>query len=161
MILFIWNWMENFLIWKRIRGHFPSTWILSNFPSIRQSSPALPVSIKTAKRDWTTFSFSFNSNVPKLFLLFPTQKMIRGRIIERLTKKIYWWSWKAKSLTLSNTDHVMSGNYSVYGFEIRLSRSLGSFILSIYLPSAMFVMMSWVSFFVPPVRIRWPGLDII
>lgn len=43
-----------------------------------------------------------------------------------------------------------SSNYSVYGFEIRLSRSLGSFILSIYLPSAMFVMMSWVSFFVPP-----------
>eukprot|EP00090_Calanus_glacialis_P009961 TRINITY_DN18345_c0_g1_i1.p1 TRINITY_DN18345_c0_g1~~TRINITY_DN18345_c0_g1_i1.p1 ORF type:complete len:466 (-),score=107.54 TRINITY_DN18345_c0_g1_i1:448-1845(-) len=43
-----------------------------------------------------------------------------------------------------------SSNYSVYGFEIRLSRSLGPFILSIYLPSAMFVMMSWVSFFVPP-----------
>ena len=44
------------------------------------------------------------------------------------------------------------GNYSVYGFEIQLTRSLGPFILSIYLPSAMFVMMSWVSFFVPPVR---------
>jgi len=43
-----------------------------------------------------------------------------------------------------------SSNYSVYGFEIRLTRSLGPFILSIYLPSAMFVMMSWVSFFVPP-----------
>jgi len=43
-----------------------------------------------------------------------------------------------------------SSNYSAYGFEIRLSRSLGPFILSIYLPSAMFVMMSWVSFFVPP-----------
>merc|ERR1719474_2248757 len=43
-----------------------------------------------------------------------------------------------------------SSNYSVYGFEILLSRSLGPFILSVYLPSAMFVMMSWVSFYVPP-----------
>ena len=44
-----------------------------------------------------------------------------------------------------------AGNYSVYGFEVRISRSLGPYILSVYLPSAMFVMMSWVSFFVPPV----------
>jgi len=43
-----------------------------------------------------------------------------------------------------------SSNYSVYGFEMQLSRSLGPFILSIYLPSAMFVSMSWVAFFVPP-----------
>merc|ERR1719460_2132230 len=43
-----------------------------------------------------------------------------------------------------------SSNYSVYGFQIKLSRSLGPFLLSVYLPSAMFVMMSWVSFFIPP-----------
>jgi len=43
-----------------------------------------------------------------------------------------------------------SSNYSAYGFQILLSRSLGPYILSVYLPSAMFVMMSWVSFFVPP-----------
>jgi hypothetical protein len=48
---------------------------------------------------------------------------------------------------------VCIGNYSVYGFEINLSRSLGPFILSVYLPSAMFVMMSWVSFFIPPVSL--------
>ena len=45
---------------------------------------------------------------------------------------------------------IFAGNYSVYGFEMQLSRSLGPFILSIYLPSAMFVTMSWVAFFVPP-----------
>ena len=48
---------------------------------------------------------------------------------------------------------LLSGNYSVYGFEIKLTRSIGPFILSVYLPSAMFVTMSWVSFFIPPVRI--------
>ena len=46
--------------------------------------------------------------------------------------------------------NILAGNYSVYGFEMQLSRSLGPFILSIYLPSAMFVTMSWVAFFVPP-----------
>jgi len=43
-----------------------------------------------------------------------------------------------------------SSNYSVYGFEIKLTRSIGPFILSVYLPSAMFVTMSWVSFVIPP-----------
>ena len=43
-----------------------------------------------------------------------------------------------------------AGNYSVYGMQIVLSRSLGPFILSVYLPSGMFVVMSWVSFFIPP-----------
>ena len=59
---------------------------------------------------------------------------------------------------------LLSGNYSVYGFEIKLTRSIGPFILSVYLPSAMFVTMSWVSFFIPPVRegfiifsINWRG----
>ena len=42
------------------------------------------------------------------------------------------------------------GNYSVYGMQIVLKRSLGPFILSVYLPSGMFVVMSWVSFFIPP-----------
>ena len=35
--------------------------------------------------------------------------------------------------------NYISGNYSAYGFEMHLSRSLGPFILSIYLPSAMWV----------------------
>lgn len=52
------------------------------------------------------------------------------------------------------TDRTMfsgsSSNYSAYGFDIRVSRSIGPFILSIYLPSAMFVTMSWLSFFIPP-----------
>jgi len=43
-----------------------------------------------------------------------------------------------------------SRNFSVYGMELILRRSLSPFILSIYLPSSMFVAMSWVSFFIPP-----------
>merc|ERR1719397_1026568 len=56
-------------------------------------------------------------------------------------------------LPLPETKRIVIGsssNYSAYGFEILLSRSLGPFLLSVYLPSGMFVVMSWVSFFVPP-----------
>merc|ERR1719397_1492841 len=56
-------------------------------------------------------------------------------------------------LPLPETKRIVIGsssNYSAYGFEILLSRSLGPFILSVYLPSGMFVIMSWVSFFIPP-----------
>ena len=53
---------------------------------------------------------------------------------------------------LKNKTDVL-GNYSMYGFEMKLTRSMGPFILSVYLPSAMFVTMSWVSFYIPPVKI--------
>ena len=36
-------------------------------------------------------------------------------------------------------------NYSIYGVEIELTRVLSPYLLSVYLPSAMFVSMSWVS----------------
>ena len=71
-----------------------------------------------------------------------------------------------KKLYSHNLLLFYQGNYSAYGFEILLSRSLGPFILSVYLPSAMFVMMSWVSFFVPPVSFAsiwirfWPSFNI-
>ena len=35
-------------------------------------------------------------------------------------------------------------NYSIYGVEIELTRVLSPYLLSVYLPSAMFVSMSWV-----------------
>jgi hypothetical protein len=46
------------------------------------------------------------------------------------------------------------GNYSVYGLEIVISRHLIPFILSVYLPTAMFVVMSWVRYFSNTVNLR-------
>ena len=40
---------------------------------------------------------------------------------------------------------IFPENYSIYGVEIVLTRVLSPYILSVYLPSAMFVVMSWVS----------------
>ena len=42
-----------------------------------------------------------------------------------------------------------SGNYSVAGFWIKLERKIISHILQIIMPSAMFVVVSWISFLMP------------
>ena len=44
---------------------------------------------------------------------------------------------------------ILSGNYSVYGMEIKLSRCVSPYLLNVYLPTAIFVVMSWVSFLIP------------
>ncbi|XP_040564391.1 gamma-aminobutyric acid receptor subunit pi [Lepeophtheirus salmonis] len=42
-----------------------------------------------------------------------------------------------------------SSNYSVYGLQIRLTRCVSPYLLNVYLPTAVFVVMSWVSFLIP------------
>ena len=44
----------------------------------------------------------------------------------------------------------ISGNYSVAGFELTLRRKVSHYIITYYLPSGMFVIVSWISFLVPP-----------
>ena len=49
--------------------------------------------------------------------------------------KLMWWYYL--------------GNYSVYGLAIHLSRCVSPYLLNVYLPTAIFVVMSWVSFLIP------------
>ena len=42
-----------------------------------------------------------------------------------------------------------SGNYSVTGFWIVLERKMTSHLLQMIMPSAMFVIVSWISFLMP------------
>ena len=42
------------------------------------------------------------------------------------------------------------GNYSVAGFQLTLTRKMMHYIITCYLPSGMFVVVSWISFLVPP-----------
>lgn len=37
----------------------------------------------------------------------------------------------------------IAGNYSVYGLAIHLSRCVSPYLLNVYLPTAIFVVMSW------------------
>ena len=42
------------------------------------------------------------------------------------------------------------GNYSVCGFKVELRRRSFKFIFNNYIPCALFVLVSWVSFLIPP-----------
>ena len=44
----------------------------------------------------------------------------------------------------------ISGNYSVSGFELKLTRKMAFYIITYYFPTGMFVIVSWISFLVPP-----------
>jgi hypothetical protein len=49
-------------------------------------------------------------------------------------------------LFTSMYNYIFLGNYSVYGMEIKLSRCVSPYLLNVYLPTAIFVVMSWVRY---------------
>jgi len=55
---------------------------------------------------------------------------------------------------LSHKDKMFNGgalgNYSLAGFEMILERHVMSYIITYYLPSGLFVVVSWISFLIPP-----------
>ena len=55
-----------------------------------------------------------------------------------------------RSVMTKYTQLFFSGNYSVAGFELTLRRKVSHYIITYYLPSGMFVIVSWISFLVPP-----------
>ena len=42
-----------------------------------------------------------------------------------------------------------TGNYSVAGFEMVLNRKVAHYMITYYLPSSLFVVVSWASFLIP------------
>jgi len=49
-----------------------------------------------------------------------------------------------------HTVNIPSGVYSACGFQVKLQRKQMQYVVQVYLPSAMFVIVSWVSFLVKP-----------
>ena len=45
---------------------------------------------------------------------------------------------------------ALTGDYSVAQFELTLKRKMSHYIITCYLPSGMFVLVSWISFLMPP-----------
>lgn len=44
---------------------------------------------------------------------------------------------------------LLLGNYSVTGFEMILKRRMSHYMITYYLPSSLFVVVSWTSFLIP------------
>ena len=61
------------------------------------------------------------------------------------------YSVKIRELPEEKQNYVaITGNYSVAGFEMTLKRKVSHYIITCYLPSGMFVIVSWISFLIPP-----------
>merc|ERR1719350_2563500 len=46
-------------------------------------------------------------------------------------------------------DYGAMGNFSLSGFEMVLTRYVSTYIITYYLPSGLFVIVSWISFLIP------------
>ena len=55
---------------------------------------------------------------------------------EKLNKVSHWYSW--------------NNSVSTVGFKLRIERNYAKYVLSYYLPSFLIVILSWVSFAIPP-----------
>ena len=66
-------------------------------------------------------------------------------------RSILDYSVEINKLPESKQNYVaITGNYSVAGFELILRRKVSHYIITCYLPSGMFVIVSWISFLIPP-----------
>ena len=66
-------------------------------------------------------------------------------------KSILDYQIQIKDLKPEETHYMALGmNYSVAGFEMILQRKMSFYIVTYYLPSGLFVVVSWISFLVNP-----------
>ena len=60
-------------------------------------------------------------------------------------------SFPIRDLNPADSHYMALGmNYSVAGFEMVLTRKISFYVVTYYLPSGLFVVVSWVSFLIPP-----------
>ena len=66
-------------------------------------------------------------------------------------KSILDYDIDIKELAPDETHYVaLNMNYSVAGFEMTLTRKMSFYVITYYLPSGLFVLVSWISFLVNP-----------
>lgn len=63
--------------------------------------------------------------------------------------KLLWINVNVEYLCVLTTQVTFSDNYSMYSLEIHLTRFVSPYLLNVYLPTGIFVLMSWISFFIP------------
>jgi len=70
---------------------------------------------------------------------------------ESQIRSVLDYAVEIRKLPPSKQNYVaITGNYSVAGFELTLKRKVSHYIITCYLPSGMFVIVSWISFLIPP-----------
>ena len=81
---------------------------------------------------------------------------------DTIIKSILDYRIHFKALRPEDTHYMAIGmNYSTAGFEIILSRKMSFYIITYYLPSGLFVVVSWISFLIPPDIVPGIYIDIL
>ena len=62
------------------------------------------------------------------------------------SRSLFWRDRNVSPRDKTLTDSVCSGNYSRLACEIQFVRSMGYYLIQIYIPSSLIVIISWVSF---------------
>ena len=70
--------------------------------------------------------------------------MEKSFIFGLLQVKVVPLAWDEKFYLPQET-----GNYSVAGFKLNMERKMTHYIITYYLPSGLFVVVSWASFLIP------------
>ena len=85
-------------------------------------------------------------------MLFRVNKLTHN-YYEQMHKQSIILDYNIAIRTLREKDKIFLagalGNYSLAGFEMILDRHISHYIINYYLPSGLFVVVSWISFLVP------------
>ena len=103
-----------------------------------------PLDQQTCK--FTLGSYSYNDEV----MVFKTRAA--GYAAPKVSNNIaldYHIEIKQLKKDDTNLDYGGLGNYSLAGFELVLHRYVSTYIITYYLPSGLFVIVSWISFLIP------------
>jgi len=102
---------------------------------------AFPVDIQVCKFRVGSFNYPMNK------IIFENELVPEAEIV----KSILDYKISFNALRAEDTHYEALGmNYSTAGFELVLSRKMSFYIITYYLPSGLFVGISWVSFLINP-----------
>lgn len=106
------------------------------------SFEAFPLDIQTCLFQVGSFNFDNRKMVFDNYLL---------PVMPNHTKSILDYDVQIRNLRPEATFFVPAetGNYSVTGFEMILTRRMSHYMITYYLPSSLFVVVSWTSFLIP------------
>jgi len=106
---------------------------------------AFPLDTQICKFQVGSYSYEMSK------MTFTQSNKVNGYV---KTKNSVVLDYAVEIIPLEGADRILSygelGNFSVAGFEMVLQRHISHYLITYYLPSGLFVVVSWISFVVPP-----------
>jgi len=101
-----------------------------------------PMDTQTCKFQVGSFNYDNTKMVYRTYYL---------PLMPNSTESILDYEVEIASLKIEDTFYLPAetGNYSVAGFEMVLNRKVAHYMITYYLPSSLFVVVSWASFLIP------------